>query len=580
MSVAEPNRNEPEPAEHPAEVAGLIASMRTTLAGLEAELHGVETYRALIQLEQRAAAGDQLSVMATGALRRMLLDELGDVPAFRTKQRLEQALRLLDKGELPTPEARPPVEELADAEQETVAPTSAAPADAAAELSAEVSGDIGPAQWVAETWALARAAVVPAEPVIVEPVIVEPVIVEQELPVTTAAMPAPVEAEQPIETPPHLASEGEQAVPVEEVREPSLAVGLKSELPAAVTLARFSSEQTASEAEAAIFASLARLKEPAPVRVAEVGRPAVDRLELISGIDQELRRALTEQGVERFSQIASWSSVDIAQISSRLGLGDRVSREGWIEQAAVLARGAQTARARRKAQGWQRVPLPGATEASAQEPAGEPPFYTIGLLDETETGAPAGPSRVLVVTEAAPPWEQAAAADALPEYVAEDVMIRPRRRDVPIAGAMANVAAAVAATVAAAKSIRGDGAPDQAARRQPERLPDALSAEGQAEVVIVRSGAHGAFTDALAQPSWTPAEAEFQPAYRRDPKIVPTEERIARPVGAGDEATVEIRRPGPATAPSSAEDQVQPKPGQATMLRRIVRSFGRDDRPW
>ena len=44
-------------------------------------------------------------------------------------------------------------------------------------------------------------------------------------------------------------------------------------------------------------------------------------------------------GVIRFEQIAGWTAADVATIEERLGLGDRVERDLWVEQAGLLARG-------------------------------------------------------------------------------------------------------------------------------------------------------------------------------------------------------------------------------------------------
>ncbi len=70
--------------------------------------------------------------------------------------------------------------------------------------------------------------------------------------------------------------------------------------------------------------------------------PPPDDLTQIRGIDKELAGALHAMDVTRFRQIAAWSAADVAAVAERLGLGKRIAREGWIEQAAVLATGRLT----------------------------------------------------------------------------------------------------------------------------------------------------------------------------------------------------------------------------------------------
>jgi len=71
-------------------------------------------------------------------------------------------------------------------------------------------------------------------------------------------------------------------------------------------------------------------------------RPA-QSLRRIRSIDADLERALNGHGVSRYEQIAAWRRADLASLSAALGLSPRqVNREGWIEQAAILATGHAT----------------------------------------------------------------------------------------------------------------------------------------------------------------------------------------------------------------------------------------------
>ena len=48
------------------------------------------------------------------------------------------------------------------------------------------------------------------------------------------------------------------------------------------------------------------------------------------------------EGVKSFEEIAAWDADDIANITTALSLGPRISRENWVEQAAILAKGIET----------------------------------------------------------------------------------------------------------------------------------------------------------------------------------------------------------------------------------------------
>ncbi len=63
-----------------------------------------------------------------------------------------------------------------------------------------------------------------------------------------------------------------------------------------------------------------------------------DDLCRIEGIDLPLRRRLNASGVYGFNQIANWSDANVRAFGERLGFPrDRVYREAWIAQAALLA---------------------------------------------------------------------------------------------------------------------------------------------------------------------------------------------------------------------------------------------------
>jgi predicted flap endonuclease-1-like 5' DNA nuclease len=102
-------------------------------------------------------------------------------------------------------------------------------------------------------------------------------------------------------------------------------------------------------AERAAFAAPA--VRPPPPEHQEVAMPAMpaaapppeDNLLRIFGITEEFAALLVGLGIHRYSQVAQWSAADVKRIEERLGIGGRIARENWIEQAQILSRGGDTA---------------------------------------------------------------------------------------------------------------------------------------------------------------------------------------------------------------------------------------------
>jgi predicted flap endonuclease-1-like 5' DNA nuclease len=93
--------------------------------------------------------------------------------------------------------------------------------------------------------------------------------------------------------------------------------------------------------------------QPIPAAIVPVptdSLPAQD-LKRIRQIDAALETALNSLGVRRFEQIAAWAPAEVKHVGDALGLKRRISRENWIEQAQVLAKGGETYFAMRRARG-------------------------------------------------------------------------------------------------------------------------------------------------------------------------------------------------------------------------------------
>lgn len=93
----------------------------------------------------------------------------------------------------------------------------------------------------------------------------------------------------------------------------------------------------------------------ADVKLADAnGAEPNDDLTRVRGIDAAAHSVLAGLGVTRFAQIAAWHAADVRSATMALAQAQvmaHVSRDGWIEQAAVLARGGQTDYAARIARG-------------------------------------------------------------------------------------------------------------------------------------------------------------------------------------------------------------------------------------
>ena len=101
-----------------------------------------------------------------------------------------------------------------------------------------------------------------------------------------------------------------------------------------------------------------RVIEAAPIIVAREPELAPDQLELIAGVDGPTARRLASMGVKHFKTIAAWSAADVIAREVQLLEPRRIRRQGWIEQAAMLARGTHTRFAARRLEGWDRVLVP------------------------------------------------------------------------------------------------------------------------------------------------------------------------------------------------------------------------------
>ena len=86
--------------------------------------------------------------------------------------------------------------------------------------------------------------------------------------------------------------------------------------------------------EAAPVHAKVPLEAPTPIETLE------DDFTTLVGIGPRIAAALVERGVTRFSQLAAWTSDDLAAFDAELNLRGRGLRGDWIGQAKRVAEGA------------------------------------------------------------------------------------------------------------------------------------------------------------------------------------------------------------------------------------------------
>ena len=74
--------------------------------------------------------------------------------------------------------------------------------------------------------------------------------------------------------------------------------------------------------------------------------PSRDALQRIGAINGEIEKMLGAHGIGRFTQIAGWGPAEIDRFDRLLGSQGRITRENWVEQAQILAKGGDTAHSR------------------------------------------------------------------------------------------------------------------------------------------------------------------------------------------------------------------------------------------
>ncbi len=107
--------------------------------------------------------------------------------------------------------------------------------------------------------------------------------------------------------------------------------------------------------------------------VAEPTTPSPpDRLDLIAGIDIGMAETLKAFGITRWAEIAAWRRDDLKRFGAQVVRPAAIMRQGWIEQAALLASGRLSHHAMRVLRG----DFAALVSQPAVEPLPDPEFVT------------------------------------------------------------------------------------------------------------------------------------------------------------------------------------------------------------
>ncbi len=151
-----------------------------------------------------------------------------------------------------------------------------------------------------------------------------------------------------------------KAVREETPDEPARPVAEVIPMPARKPVHRGAVKAEAAPAKPAPAAPLTTAKvEPAAKPVAAVAKPASqalmpedfrkpraiarpsapDDLKAIEGVGPKLEKVLNDLGIWTYAQVAAWQQEEVAWVEDFLAFKGRIERDGWIAQAARLAKG-------------------------------------------------------------------------------------------------------------------------------------------------------------------------------------------------------------------------------------------------
>jgi len=98
--------------------------------------------------------------------------------------------------------------------------------------------------------------------------------------------------------------------------------------------------KTTKTTKPAASAASGKSKKPSTMNAPRASGP--DDLKQLKGVGPKLEGVLNRLGFWHFDQIAKWTAAEVSWVDDNLQFKGRIERDGWIEQAKILARGGQT----------------------------------------------------------------------------------------------------------------------------------------------------------------------------------------------------------------------------------------------
>ena len=143
--------------------------------------------------------------------------------------------------------------------------------------------------------------------------------------------------------PPKAAASGKPANKQKSIRkapvDDSKSIGKPPVKPAAKPVSAKAAQKKSKAAAASAATGIA--KKPRTMKAAR--KSGADDLKQLKGVGPKLEGVLNGLGFWHFDQIAKWGADEIAWVDDQLSFKGRIERDGWVEQAKVLAEGGQTA---------------------------------------------------------------------------------------------------------------------------------------------------------------------------------------------------------------------------------------------
>lgn len=380
---------------------------------------------------------------------------------------------------------------------------------------------------------------------------------------------------------------------------------------------------TAAAPDTAIAPDPATAEAPALVSAtkseqtqSEAPSAAPDDLLAIRGLGPRAADVLAGLGVRRYAEIAAWSASDIARVRAALDGAAEPNRDGWIEQATVLATGRLTAHAAHRLAIGTEPPLAARPE---RDPERDPAFaiwlarHTSELPISRAEPAPAARAEPDAPAAAAAPVPVPAPAATVPAPAgAIEEVTAPQPQDIPARATGPDEPAATSAGSDAPSSefVTGDTPP------VPPPLPASAVADATARIAAVtrppvfENSIHIAPQAAPAAGSASPLQAiserlqalerdlatldivPLAPAQPRRSQIAVPSNTSAPPASAGgglaehsieaaEQAAASAAEPpaGPEVAPMADDVAVHFDEAAVTIVRRAAQEIGLDPLP-